>query len=196
MEYTRVNWEAVGALATAAAAIVALVIALADGWRRGRAHRARGRLAMASLYAPMSGVVTGLQRLQCDSMAFAQALPGTAVENVAENALHLEQQCRLIESLLQTFDVQEAVFLPKDYGAVIAVTVREVSMLVNLVLSATQIYLPLRGLGQYDHMYKAATSQAQGAGLAQSAIENLGPFLIDCQKELGEKDISKFIGTG
>ena len=60
----------------------------------------------------------------------------------------------------------------------LAVTVREISMLVNLVLSATRIYLPLRGLGQHDRMYKAATSQAHGAGLAQSAIDNLEPFLI------------------
>jgi len=170
------------------AAIVALGIALSDGWRRKREQRARARLTMASLYSPMIGVLAMVNEIGKDARVIIRALPGSAVTNVAANVESMKNGCDVMGPLLEAFDASEAVHLSGDHGVALAAAVRDAELMVGLVTSVTEKYIPAIAMkiNDFAGLYKLLQSLNRIPSQAAAIKIRMTPFLEACARELGE----------
>lgn len=169
-----------------AAAIVALGIALSDGFRRRRERKARARLTMASLYSPMVGalaMVTGIGR---DAQTVLHAFPGGAVLQIASVVVRLKNGCDVLRVQLTAFSPAEAVHLDGDYGVALAAAVRDAELIANLVTSATDVYLPGIKKQAFQEMYSVLQSLKNVPAQALAIEKRMRPFIEACARELGE----------
>jgi len=169
-----------------AAAIVALGIALSDGWRRDRERRARARLTMASLYSPMAGVLAMIGGIEKDAIAALHAMPGNKVLLVSENVEHMQHGCDVMSPLLRTFNPSEAIYLSGDHGVALAAAIRDAELILGLVTSVTEKFLPGRDSHDYASLFKLLQSLHQVPSQARAIRKRMTPFLEACAHELGE----------
>jgi hypothetical protein len=167
------------------AAVVALGIALSEGWRRKREQRARARLTMASLYTPMVGVMAMVMGLGEDTMVAIRALPGSSVKNVVAYVERMKNGCDVMRPLLEAFNASEAVHLSGDHGVALAAAVRDAELMIALVASVTEKYLPGIESTDYEGLYKLLQSLKRVPSQAAAIKVRMSPFLDACKRELG-----------
>lgn len=176
------------AVATGAAAYIALWIALRDGRRIAQEQNARARLAMATLYNPMLGIDTLLEHAEKDALSALEAQDDAAVFQANTILMGLKAAHRLMQPMLAIFSPAEAIYLPQDLGTTLAVAVRDGDMYISLVGSAINSYSSAAKNRDIQEMRRALQSLERAPQLGRSIRANIGPFLQACRSELGEMD--------